>query len=159
MEQEAKNPHTPVGCPSVYRSRSRAIRSRSAFRRALIIACRRRVIACRRRGGSFTLLLTPTPRPPYPTHHEEEFTVAGGRRCRGSARKGSPPPRILEAAGGLHCHPEESRKESLSHLRPTAMAKKKKLIGAKDASIRAMPRNTVSLISDGMPEQYLRTKL
>ncbi|PUZ43555.1 hypothetical protein GQ55_8G018500 [Panicum hallii var. hallii] len=36
------------------------------------------------------------------------------------------------------------------------MAKKKKSTSAKGVSVRAMPRNTVSLILDGAPEQYLR---
>ena len=80
MEQEAKNPHTLVGCPSVYRSRSRAIRSRSAFRRALIIACRRRGSYClptKRR----IVHLAPHADAATPSPHPPQRRIHGGGRA------------------------------------------------------------------------------
>ena len=103
MEQEkrwSKKPRTPIlwsaALPSTDQDQEQSGAAAPSVGRLLLPADEEGVIACRRRGGSFTLLLTPTPRPPHPTHHKEEFTAAGGRRCRGSARKGLPPPRILD---------------------------------------------------------------
>ena len=80
MEQEAKNPRTPVGCPSVYRSRSRAIRNRSAFCRAFIIACRRRGSYClptKRR----IVHLAPHADAAPPSPHPPQRRIHGGGRA------------------------------------------------------------------------------
>ena len=214
MEQEkrwSKKPRTPIlrsaALPSTDQDQEQSGAAAPSVGRLLLPADEEGVIACRRRGGSFTLLLTPTPRPPHPTPRKKTSrwragTVVADQRGKArphqeylrwradsiaipknQGRKGNsfflvqsvfcssllslfldffpcfliscPPSRsaqLLVSSAILPLFLGSALKHlfqelilcflvgSLSHLRPTTMAKKKKPTGAKDASIRAMPQ-------------------